>query len=170
MTFKNTLTSKSKYFQALLLDTEEKEYFIDRDPDLFKNVLAYLRNSKYEFRKESLPNLRLEFEYLGIETPPQMETRVETLPSMQSILKVDLLRNAYTFRGTPSFAEVIKPQIMIWIEKRKEISSKNENIRAIELCNIHFLNILLEHDLQLLSHIHNSCEDYMIFKKIQVHR
>jgi hypothetical protein len=79
----STLTSKSKYFQALFdreaeFDehqngkTKQTAIFIDRDPDLFKCILSFLRASQYIFDYPTANyhlNVRVEFLYYNISRP-----------------------------------------------------------------------------------------------------
>src|SRR5208337_5239012 len=50
-TYVNVLTRYSGYFRALLDKNVEEQIFVDRDPDLFKQILAYMRHSDYKFKQ-----------------------------------------------------------------------------------------------------------------------
>ena len=71
MTTKNTLLNSS-WFKIFFSDKHEDEYFIDRNPDIFPDVLEYLRNdgnialSYFKGNKDRFDMFVHECEYFGI--------------------------------------------------------------------------------------------------------
>jgi hypothetical protein len=66
-TQKSTLTKyPGTFFQGLIDSNNESEYFIDRDGELFRSVLHYLRTEKLETYGNSRISVIEEFEYYAI--------------------------------------------------------------------------------------------------------
>ncbi len=68
----STLVEKSTYFKTMfhnMIKDTTKPIFIDRDPDLFKYILSYLRDHKYSFDMMCSPNIDREFRKYGVEIP-----------------------------------------------------------------------------------------------------
>jgi hypothetical protein len=66
-TQKSTLTKyPGTFFQGLIDSNNESEYFIDRDGELFRSVLHYLRTEKLETYGNSRISVIEELEYFAI--------------------------------------------------------------------------------------------------------
>lgn len=97
-TYSGTLINRSTYFKNLLLKFkyEDKEVlFLDKDPEVFKHVLGYLRNLLYPFPW----NLRHELEWFGIELL-EPENVTERPIAKQVSQKQDNNKNDKTFNGS----------------------------------------------------------------------
>lgn len=85
-TRKSTLMSRSAYFRRMwnsqfqFAEAAESTVFLDRDPGLFRHVLAYLRNPGVHLSCDVLPEL----EYFGIPIPASMQCHTDDASSSSS--------------------------------------------------------------------------------------
>ena len=77
-----TLTSKSLYFQALFSGVwkENIEIFIDYDPDLFKELLTYMRTNLYPISNKDYAEITCN--HFGVDFPKAMNMECGPIPTL----------------------------------------------------------------------------------------
>lgn len=101
-TFKSTLTTRSIYFRAMLsgLYRDDKEdIFIDRDPELFKHLLRFMRDPKYNFPI----NCFSEMLYFGIESEEE-KTETQVIPEKEIKLTTEKYDEIFKAGSNPLIA------------------------------------------------------------------
>ncbi len=156
-----TLTNKSEYFKYMFAGqfkenmSKDKPIFIDRDPELFKIVLSYLRNSNYSIDQTIIE----EFKYYLIEIPKHLVQRAEI---KKEVVLIEIFNSRYFITGMPlhilksSFKiqdnEVVKTREFTIVENSADYHTINQvnTDRQKRLNQIHVLyTIMYENNYEL---------------------
>jgi hypothetical protein len=128
-TRRSTLMSRSVYFQRMwnpqfvFAEAAESTVFLDRDPVLFRHVLAYLRNPRVHMSCDVLPEL----EYFGIPIPASMQCHTDdsssSSSSSSSCTKPVQVPQQGNVVGEAAVSEADKQAFQEWLATRQNLGN-----------------------------------------------